>query len=595
MPFVDDNFIDEVRSRNDIVDVISGYMRLTKKGTNYFGLCPFHGEKTASFSVSPRKQMFYCFGCGVGGDVFRFVREYENLSFPEVLKILAERAGMEVPEMEYSEENKRAADKKARLLEINKVAATYYYKQLKSQSGQLGLNYFRKRQLSDETITKFGLGYSLQTSDDLYQYLKSQGYEDRELVDSGLVTIDERRGAHDKFWNRVMFPIMDVNNRVIGFGGRVMGDGEPKYLNSPETAIFDKSKNLYGLQLARKSRKGALILCEGYMDVISMHQAGFNQAVASLGTALTPGHARLLKRYTNDVLLCYDSDGAGTKAALRAIPILKEAGISAKVIRMYPYKDPDEFIKNLGAEAFEERIRDAKNSFLFEIEMLRKNYDVNDPESETKFQKELVERLVAFTDELERDNYIRAVSREYNISYDKLVSTVNRKGNISGGIVEKPRETHFSPEQRKTSKEDGSSKSQRLLLTWLVEDEKLYRTVKKYISPSDFEGEIFQKVAEAIYAQLDAGQLHPEKIVGMFGEDEEELIASMFHGGLRSEEELSKEDREKALKETIVRMKKRSIDEKAANMNPGDMKAMMEIIEARRALEKIEKTQITIE
>ena len=286
MAYYSDELVEEVRSRNDIVDVISGYVRLQKKGSTYFGLCPFHNEKTGSFSVTPNKQMYYCFGCGAGGNVFTFLIQYENF----------------------------------KLLEINKAAAKYYYVMLRSDRGKRAYEYFHGRSLSDATMQKFGLGATDQYSNGLYQYLRQQGYEDSILKETGLVTIDER-GGRDKFWNRAMFPIMDVRGKVIGFGGRVMGDGEPKYLNSPETKIFDKSRNLYGLNLARVSKRPQILLCEGYMDVIALHQAGFDNAVASLGTAFTIGHANLLKRYTSEVYLTFDSDGAGIKAALRAIPI----------------------------------------------------------------------------------------------------------------------------------------------------------------------------------------------------------------------------------------------------------------------------------
>ena len=355
--------IEEVRTRNDIVDIVSQYVNLKKKGANYFGLCPFHNEKSPSFSVSPSKQMYYCFGCGAGGNVISFVMEYENYTFVEAVKMLADRAGIALPEMEYSKEAKAQASLKNTLLEINRLAANFFYYQLKQPSGKIGYDYLKeKRRLSDDTIRHFGLGYSSKVPDDLYRYMRSKGYHDDILKETGLFFIDER-GARDKFWNRVMFPILDVNNRVIGFGGRVMGDGEPKYLNSPETKIFDKSRNLYGLNFARTSRAKYMLVCEGYVDVIAMHQAGFTNAVASLGTAFTSQHAMLLKRYTDQVILTYDSDGAGVKAALRAIPILKEVGMSIKVLNMKPYKDPDEFIKNLGKEEFQKRIDEAESSF----------------------------------------------------------------------------------------------------------------------------------------------------------------------------------------------------------------------------------------
>ena len=319
--FYPEEVIEEVRQRNDIVDVISSYIKLKKTGSNYMGLCPFHNEKSPSFSVNGHRQMYHCFGCGVGGNVFTFLREYENFTFVEALKHLAERCGMQLPETEASPEAKRQADLRNTILNINKEAALYFYHQLKSPKGQYALQYLKERELSDETIVKFGLGYSNKYSDDLYQYLKNKGYDDLTLKETGLFTMDEKRGVHDKFWNRVMYPIMDANSKVIGFGGRVMGEGTPKYLNSPETKVFDKSRNLYGLHLARQARTRTMIVCEGYMEVIAMHQAGFSNAVASLGTAFTGLQANLLKRYADQILLLYDSDGAGVKAALRAIPI----------------------------------------------------------------------------------------------------------------------------------------------------------------------------------------------------------------------------------------------------------------------------------
>ena len=350
--YYSDDIIEEVRTRNDIVDVISGYVKLQRKGSSYFGLCPFHNEKSPSFSVSPSKQMYYCFGCGAGGNVFTFLMEYENFTFPEAVKALADRAGMELPEVEYSEEAKQQRDLKTAVLEVNKMAAKYYYCLLRAPQGAKAMEYLKNRELSDETMRRFGLGYASQYSDELYRYLKQQGVSDAVMKESGLMSVNERQGMYDKFWNRVMFPIMDVNGKVIGFGGRVMGDAKPKYLNSPETIVFDKSRNLYGLHIARTARKKYLIVCEGYMDVISLHQAGFTNAVASLGTALTSQHASILKRYTDEVILTYDSDEAGVKAALRAIPLLKTAGIATRVLHMEPYKDPDEFIKALGTEAF---------------------------------------------------------------------------------------------------------------------------------------------------------------------------------------------------------------------------------------------------
>ncbi len=587
-----DELIEEVRSRNDIVDVISGYVRLTKKGSSYFGLCPFHNEKSPSFSVSREKQMYYCFGCGAGGNVFTFIMEYENYTFVEALKMLAERAGVELPEMEYSKEAKEKADLKVSVLEVNKLAAKYYYAQLKTDNGKLAHEYLTKRKLSEETITAFGLGYSNKYSDDLYRYLKTKGYSDEVISKAGLISIDERKGVYDKFWNRVMFPIMDVNNRVIGFGGRVMGDAKPKYLNSPETIVFDKSRNLYGLNRARTSRKPYFLICEGYMDVIALHQAGFTNAVASLGTALTSGHASLIKRYVNEVYLTYDSDEAGTKAALRGIPILKEAGITAKIIRMDPYKDPDEFIKNLGAEAFEERIHKARNGFMFSLEILEKDYDMNSPEGKTEFYNEAAKRLCSFEEEIERNNYIEAVAQAYHLGYENLRKLVGKMAVKSGLATPAVRPKQAAGKE--SHREDGNITSQKVLITWLLEDERIFTQIKKYITPKDFTEELYTTVAELLYKQYEEGTLNPAKIMNHFTDEEEHReVASLFHTKIK--ELTTKSEQEKALKETIIRVKNNSIEHATKMLDPTDIQGLQKLMEAKRELQSLQKLHISIE
>ena len=590
--YFSEDLIEEVRMKNDIVDVISGYVKLQKKGSSYFGLCPFHNEKSPSFSVSRQKQMYYCFGCGAGGNVFTFIMEYENFTIVEALKMLAERAGVELPEMEYSKEAKEKADLRATLLEINKLAAKYFYAQLKSQSGSVGYQYLKKRGLSEETITAFGLGYSNKYSDDLYRYLKTKGYSDTLLAKAGLISIDEKHGVYDKFWNRVMFPIMDVNNHVIGFGGRVMGDAKPKYLNSPETEVFDKSRNLYGLNRARTSRKSYFLICEGYMDVISLHQAGFTNAVASLGTALTTGHASLIKRYVNEVYLTYDSDEAGTKAALRAIPILREAGISAKIIRMEPYKDPDEFIKNRGAEAFEERIAKARNGFMFSIEVLEKQFDMNSPEGKTAFYNEVARRLGEFEEEIERNNYIEAVAEKYQVGYENLRKLVAKMA-IQSGLA-KPAEKPRATAEKTRNKADGNLQSQKILLTWLIENEKIFGQIRKYITPNDFTKELYRTVAELLYEQYEAGILNPAKVMNHFTDEEEHReVASLFH--TRIEKLSTREEQEKALKETLIRVKSHSIDYRTQQLDPTDISGLQGLMEAKRALQDLQSLHISID
>lgn len=588
-----EEIIEEVRMRNDIVDVISGYVKIQKKGGNYFGLCPFHNEKSPSFSVSAQKQMYYCFGCGAGGNVITFVMEYENYTFAEAVKMLADRAGIKLPEVEYSKEEREKADKRSILLEINKLAANYFYYQLHQPQGRNGYEYFKRRALTDETIRRFGLGYANKTSNDLYQYLRSKGYTDDILKDSGLITPDAR-GTYDKFWNRVMFPIMDVNNRVIGFGGRVMGDGEPKYLNSPETMIFDKSRNLYGLNYARTSREKYILACEGYMDVIAMHQAGFTNAVASLGTAFTQQHAMLLKRYTDMVILTYDSDGAGIRAALRAIPILKEAGISTKVLSLKPYKDPDEFIKNMGADAFRERIAQAKNSFLFEIDVLKRDYDLTDPEQKTKFHNAAARKLLEFPEALERDNYTQAVAKEHYIPYEDLRRLVNRLGNQLGGAAVRNQESGdfagHREKRKKMEKDDGIRQSQRLLLTWLIERPRLFDKIKGIVGPDDFREPLYHQVAQMVFEQHEQGKLNPAGILNHFINDEEQYkeVAKLFNASLK--ESLNNEEQQKAFSETVLRVRKNSLD--YASRNATDIVELQRIIREQAALKTL---QITID
>ncbi len=590
--YYSEDLIEEVRMKNDIVDVISGYVKLQKKGSSYFGLCPFHNEKSPSFSVSRQKQMYYCFGCGAGGNVFTFLMEYENYTFTEAVEYLAERSGVELPKAEYSREAKERAGLKASLLEINKAAAQYFYVQLKSEQGKAGYTYLRERRLSDETIRAFGLGYSNKYSDDLYRYLRSKGYPEEMIRQAGLISIDEKHGVYDKFWNRVMFPIMDVNSRVIGFGGRVMGDAKPKYLNSPETPIFDKSRNLYGLNRARSSRKPYFLLCEGYMDVIAMHQAGFTNAVASLGTALTEGHASLIRRYVQEVYLTYDSDEAGTKAALRAVPILREAGISAKVIRMDPYKDPDEFIKNLGAEEFEQRIEGAKNGFMFTLEILEREYHMDSPEGKTAFFQEAARRLIGFQDELERNNYIEAVAKAYRISEESLKKLVSRTAVREGMAkpVERPRTAPGQP----LKKEDGSLTAQKVLLTWMIDDSRLFGIISRHISPGDFTQPQYRTVAELLYEQYRAGSLNPAKIINHFTEEEEHREAAALFN-TRISRLTTPEEKVRAIKDSLLRVKSNSIDVRMKDLEPTDMAGLQRLMEEKRQLGELEKLHISLE
>ena len=545
MPWYSEEQIEEVRSRSDIVSVIGRYVRLKRTGSGYTGLCPFHNEKTPSFHVNPARQMYKCFGCGVGGNVLTFVMEYENLTFPEAMEMLAEQAGIDLPKQEMTAQQKQQEGIRQTLLEINKKAARYYFALLKSPRGKVGYDYLTGRGLTDETILHFGLGFAGQGGGELYQYLKKEGYSDQILKETGLFKMDER-GVYDKFWNRVMFPIMDVNNRVIGFGGRVMGDAKPKYLNSPETKIFDKSRNLFGLNYAKRG-----------------------------------------KRYTDNVLITYDSDEAGVKAALRAIPILKEAGLSTKVINMRPYKDPDEFIKAMGAEAFQERIDNAENSFMYEIGTMLRNYDRGDPESETAFEREVAAKLVTFKEKLERDNYLKAVCRQFMIPEDGMRQMVSRLGNQEGIISRNAGAVSPQPtveRKPKKKREDGLRQAEKMLLTWLISDRDIFDKVAAYIKPEDFIDPLFSGVAEKVYEQYGTGNISPAAIIADYATTEEHTeVAAMFSADL--DESLNNLEREKTLNDIVIRIKANSLNHELNKTV--DPKRMQEIIIEQQKLNQI--------
>ena len=583
--FYPQEVVDQVIESNNIVDVIGSYVKLTKKGSTYFGLCPFHNEKTPSFSVTDNgnKQMYYCFGCHKGGTVLTFIMQYENVSYTDALKTLADRAGIALPKPDYSKEQEALSRKKDAILEVNKEAAKYFYHLLKSERGKNALKYLTDRGLSDETIRSFGLGYSDKYRDDLYQYMKNKGFTDDILKESGLFSIKET-DTHDYFWNRVMFPIMDVRSKVIAFGGRVMGEGEPKYLNSPETICFNKRRTLYGLHAAKKHKGKELILCEGYMDVISLHQAGFTNAVASLGTALTEGHADILKRYTGNVVISYDSDTAGRDAALRAIPKLREAGLSVKVLDLSPYKDPDELIKAEGTDFFKERLKNAKNSLIFEIYCLQDQFDLNDPDEKTKFFNETAKRLSYIEDRLEQENYIQAVSKEFLIEYSMLkektkklsLSNDNRQGFTTTPIIIK----------KKDETKTALAQCQKMVLSFLAEEPSFYDNVSDVIDESDFCLPPYDKAAQLLFSQLKAGKVNPNSIINAFEEsDVQEEIADIFHDSFLKD--ISESDLQKTINDCIIRIRKNSIETQLDGVQD-----VSRIVELKKEQERLQKFNI---
>ena len=419
-----ESFITELAERNDIVDVVSGYVRLSRKsGSNLFGLCPFHSEKTPSFSVSPDKQIYHCFGCGKGGGVINFIMEIENLSFPEAVEFLAKRTGMELPEEADDQESRL----RARMLALNRDAARYFHAQLSETAGQAARDYIQRRQISPRMATVFGLGCAPDGWSGLLDAMHDKGYTDYELFSAGLVRRGKSGGYYDTFRNRLMFPVIDVRGNVIGFSGRILGDGEPKYMNSPETRVFNKSRNLFALNLAKKSKSGYIILSEGNIDVVSLHQAGFDSAVASLGTSLTPEQARLISRYTNEVIIAYDNDGAGIKAAQRAIGILERLDVKVKVLRLNGAKDPDEFIKLKGADAFRNLITDAENQVDYRLRAVTDKYDLSVDEQKVDFLREASELVARLPGSVERQVYAMRVASMAGVSAEVVTAEVERR------------------------------------------------------------------------------------------------------------------------------------------------------------------------
>lgn len=646
----------QVIASNDIVDIIGSYVHLKKSGASYMGLCPFHNEKTPSFSVHPGKQVFHCFGCGEGGNVVTFLMKYENYSFQEALKVLADRAGIKLPEENYSAQARQKNEQRAQLLAINKEAATYYYRLLRSRKGERGLEYFAGRQLSAQTMKDFGLGFADGASSDMVTHLRSKGFSDENILLSGIAAYDEKRGLHDKFWNRVMFPIMDVTNKVIGFGGRVMGDGKPKYLNSPETPVFDKSRNLYGLNIAKKTKSGYFILCEGYMDVIAMHQAGFTQAVASLGTSFTEGQAAVLKRYVRQVLLSYDSDGAGVKAALRNIEILKNAGLTGKVVNLEPFKDPDEFIKNLGAEEFQKRLDGAENAFFYQIRHMEEGYRMDDPDSRADFYHELAKRLCSFTDEIERDSYIKAVAEKYFIeagmlrrevaAYERVLTDGQlgaHKDTGQGGMTglrkealpesravrdaeamprhsqDKAAETQSgaaaagNPAPARERRTDGRLtvakrarlRNERLLLTWISDDPGLYSQLRDYISAEDFTEGVPRQAAGMYFAMLDketGDKLAVASGSGGLPTGSPGTVVAMFEEEEQQRQAaalfetrlsgISSQELEKALRDVLCNIKRDAIRELSEHITGSD--ALQRLMQAKKDLTKLQTMPLTL-
>lgn len=423
---IPDRFLDELIARTDIVDLVSESVRLTKKGNSYWGCCPFHSEKTPSFHVVPDRQIYKCFGCGKGGGAINFVMELENLSFRDAVMVLSKRAGMAVPD-DAGGTSPDVRERRDKLLEINKQAARVFHRWLYASEGVQGLAYLQRRGLLKGTLTSFGLGFAPDSWDALIRELGQQGYDKRDLLDAGLAISNKDGRIYDRFRNRVMFPIIDIRGSVIGFGGRVMDDSTPKYLNSPDTPVYNKSRNIFALNIAKKSKSGRVILTEGYMDTISLHQAGFDSAVASLGTALTEEHAQLLARYFKEAIVSYDGDGAGVAAAQRAIPLLEKAGLKVKVLRVTGAKDPDEFIKTYGRDAFARLLDQSENQVDYRLAQIQKNYNLADDAQKVTFLQEAARLIASLPSAVEREIYGGHAAQTAGITPQAMAQEVNRE------------------------------------------------------------------------------------------------------------------------------------------------------------------------
>ena len=526
------SFIDELIARNPIQDVVGQYVSLKRSGSNLFGLCPFHGEKTASFSVAPDKNIYYCFGCHKGGGPINFMMEVEGLSYPDAVRALAKRAGMEVPEDEQYQSRYRQQE---RLWALMKEAARYFHSQLYLEGGKEALSYGVKRGMTKGTLTKFGIGFAPNTWNGLVDAMRKKGYTDQELKDAGLVS--EKNGRiYDRFRNRLMFPIIDTRGNIIGFGGRVMDDSTPKYLNSPETLIFNKRKNLFALNLAKKSKLGYLILVEGYMDAIALHQYGFDCAVASLGTSLTEEHAAILSRYTEQVYLIYDGDEAGQRAAQRAIPMLEKAGIRIKVLKMRDAKDPDEFLKKFGPDRFKLLLEESANRVEYQLNAIRAKYDLREDDQKVRYVKEAAELLSALDSPIQREVYGGRVAESSGITVDTMKLEINKAFKRRMAIKRKQQEKiDLAPAKALQPKERSirydnmkSAMAEEGILAQILREPALMDTAKA-LNGSDFSVPLLGRVYDQLKKRHDLGLEVSISVLAELTPEETSHIAGIQH------------------------------------------------------------------
>ena len=525
-----DEVINDVRQSNDIVDVISQYVHLKRSGRNFFGLCPFHNEKSPSFSVSPDKQIFHCFGCGVGGNVFSFITQIEGINFVEAVQMLAERANIQLPTLQDNGDSQRE-ELKAKVYKVNEFTAEFYHQNLYKPQAKIAQEYVKKRQLSNETLKSFKIGFSGKF-DELYQELKKQGFGEREILESGLVNKNERGQYIDRYRNRLMFPICDARGKVIAFGGRVLDDSKPKYINSPENVVYSKGRNLFGLNVAKKGDLKRILIVEGYMDVISLHQRGITNVVAPLGTALTEQQGWLLRKNSEQIILSFDSDEAGLKAKLRALDILQNMGCDLRILQMEGAKDPDEYIIKYGNARFNNLVDKALSIIEFKVKILKKDLNLENTNDKIKFLNEIAKLISNVNNTIEREVYIEKIAKEYDISKEAIYAEVNKltyKNVKNEKILEKPKPvvTHIKREEKVIS-EAVKRRENTVIALLLMGDLNIFEILRQNIKVEDFKDEVNKKIAQKLYEEFEKGNSNINAIIDNLEQDEQNQITMIM-------------------------------------------------------------------
>lgn len=515
-----EELIEDIRANNDIVDVISQYVTLKRSGRSYFGLCPFHKEKTPSFSVSVDKQIFHCFGCGAGGNVIHFIQKIENIDFKESIELLAERAGIVLPTETGSSDDKKQRLKE-RIYDINQQVAIFYHENLYKPTAKLGQEYVKKRKLDNRALKNFLIGYA-DSNNSVYKFLKEKGFTEEEILESRLVNKTENGIFIDRYRNRLIFPIQDVRGRVVAFGGRVLDNSLPKYINSPENLVYNKSRTLYGLNVAKNSKKRDMIMVEGYMDTVSLHQRGIDNVVASCGTALTEAQGRMLKKYCDKVIISYDSDTAGQNATLRGLEILKNIGCDVRILQMEGAKDPDEFVIKYGTGKFNLLIEKAISLIEFRVKVLKNNVNLDNANDKIKFLKEIAKILSGVDNKIEQEIYLEKISETYNISKEAIYAEINKLNynkNIGQKILERPKVV-----KKVEKKIEPSNKREELIILLLLNGQmEIFNQIKQKISPQEFKVEVNRRIVETLYKKYEEEKQDITNVLDLFSEDEEAI------------------------------------------------------------------------